>query len=411
MPFLPAPEVARMTPRLPLAAPVCLAFLMLPGAVLAQNSPYYAGASLGLTRVTNVFRTGSDGNSDTVTTAGLFAGLDQRLGRQHLSADATLQHNRYATNSGLNNQGYTLRSALDWETIGNLSGTLSAGGSQALADFNVGSGVEPIRKKNTETNTDYAALARLGVTTRYSLEAGYAWRKRDFSAFEYDRLATTQRTTSLSAFATPGARLRLGITVRRAQGVQPRYPKFLFRLPPNDTEPNDFRRDDLDLTATWDTGGSSRLTARLSRSRIDNSLVAIRNFSGNTGAIGWGWQPTGKLNLQANIARDTGLETQTRSADVNRVYWTYQFNATYAVTGKLALTASTADYRSTSRSDDARFGTGYDNSRNQTLGARWNYSRAISFSCQLSRSSRDSSIAAYAYTSNSSGCSAQALVY
>ncbi|WP_186801009.1 hypothetical protein, partial [Escherichia coli] len=112
-------------------------------------------------------------NSDPVVSSGLLGGVDHRYGRQHLKLDGSVQNNRYASNQALNNQSYTASATLDWQTIGDLSGTVSAKSDRALADFNIGSGVDPIFKKNTEGNDTFQAIARLGVATRYSVEAGY----------------------------------------------------------------------------------------------------------------------------------------------------------------------------------------------------------------------------------------------
>src|SRR5207244_3499143 len=128
---------------------------------------------------------------------------DQRLGRQHLKLDGSVQDNRYNHIRDLNNQSYTVRAALDWQTVNDLSGTLSAKSDRSLADFNVGNGVTQIFKKNTERNDEYQAIARLGVGTRYTLEGGWLYRRRDFSAEEYDRFVYHQGTASLGIYATP----------------------------------------------------------------------------------------------------------------------------------------------------------------------------------------------------------------
>lgn len=376
----------------------------------AQNSPYYIGGSLGYTRVSNLYRLAASGNDDNVTTLGLLAGLDQRLGRQRLSVDASLQNNRYSRNAELNNQAYSLRSALDWQTLANLSGTLSANATRSLADFNIGGGVEPIFKKNTERNETYAAVARLGVSTRYTVELGHDYRNRGFSAAEYDRFVFHENTTSLGAYATPGADLKLGLAGRYHSGSFPRYPIFFLGFAVGNL-PNDYTRKDFDLTGAWTPGGATSANARISRSRTRNSLSSVRDFTGTTGAIGLGWQATAKLALQAQLSRDTGQESQARVTDINRLYRSAQFNASYALSGKIALTGSAAAFRSTARSTEPGLYDGFDSARNYSLGARWIYSRAVTLSCQYTRASRDSSTPQYAYSSNSTGCFAQAMVY
>ncbi|WP_373824247.1 hypothetical protein, partial [Achromobacter insuavis] len=190
------PLLNRTLPLRPLS--LCLLSLARP-ACWSQNVPHYVGGSLGYTQVSNLYRESANGNDDTVISTGLLAGADQRLGRQHVTVDASLQNNRYSRDTSLNNQSYSLRSALDWQTIGNLSGTLSATSSRALADFNIG-GIAPIRKKNTQRDDTYAAVARIGVLTRYTVELGYSQTRRSFSAAEYERLAFDADTTSLGVY-------------------------------------------------------------------------------------------------------------------------------------------------------------------------------------------------------------------
>ncbi len=401
-----------------LRSPLVLALLALHALpALAESSPYYAGATLGLSHVSNIYRSAGAGDSDTVTSAGLLAGLDQQLGRQRLTVDGSLQDNRYRNNSSLNNSSYSLRSGLDWQTVGRLSGTVSASSSRSLADFNVGGGVNPIFAKNTERNDEYSAFARLGTSTRYTFEAGFTRRTRDFSAVEYARLVYQQNTTSLGVYATPGANLRLGLVGRRTLGQNPSYPVGLTFNPSIPAleivyAPNDYRRNDVDLTLSWNTGGASALNARLSASRTRNSLTQLTNFSGTTGALGWTWQALSKLQLSAQVARDSGQETLVRSADVNRVYTNWQLGAVYAATAKLSLNASVSSNRSTrANSDNSPLSDNYEKARSQSLGLRWAYSRSFSLGCQYNHSSRDSSVAQYVYSANSLGCTGQALIY
>lgn len=398
--------------RIPLTALAC-ALASVAHAQTDDTAPFYAGASLGLSHVSNVYRVGAGStlptganNSDTVTSAGLLAGVDKRLGRQHLTLDGNLQDNRYADNTTLNNRSYSLRSALNWETAGDLSGTFNVQSSRSLAQFNLGNGAEQVTGKNIERNRDYGGVVRLGVGSRYSLEAGYNQRERDFSAPQYDRFVFNQHTTTLGAYAKPGGNLRLGLAARRTNGDYPRYPIYIgpFRV---GSLPIDFNRDDVDLTAAWTTGGTSQLNTRISTSRVryEPSNGPLRDFNGTTGAVNWNWQPTGKINLGLQFVRDTGQETLINTTDVNRVYTSWQVNGGYALTGKVSLSASAVSTRS--RREDSAF----DSERSYGLGVRWAFSRALSLSCQYNHASRDSSTVQYIYSASSYGCTGQALVF
>jgi hypothetical protein len=398
---------------LPLAALACALAAGQAHAQTDDTAPFYAGASLGYTHVANIYRVNAANalpagvsNSDNVTSAGLLAGLDKRFGRQHLTFDGSLQNNRYADNTTLNNRSYSLRSALNWETVGDLSGTFSAQTSRSLAQFNLGNGAEQVTEKNNERNRDYSGLVRWSAASRYSLEAGYFHRVRDFSAPQYDRFSFEQNTSSLGAYMLPGGNLRLGVAARRTNGDYPRYPKYLgpFRI---GSLRLDFHRDDIDLTAGWNSSGTSQFSARISTSRVryDRADSPLRDFNGTTGALNWSWQPTGKINLGLQLVRDTGQETLISTPDVNRISTSWQLNAGYALTGKLTLNTNAGTGRS--HRDDGTF----DNERSYGLGLRWAYSRSLSLTCQYNHASRDSSVVQYTYSASSYGCTGQALVY
>jgi len=411
-------------PALPRHCRITLAVL-LAAAAMSQGAhaqtddttPFYAGTSLGVSHVTNVFRQANATNGDTVISAGLLAGTDQRFGRQHLTIDGSLQDNQYSTNRDLNNQSYTLRSALAWQTVANLSGTLSATSSRSLADFNIGGGVDPIFKKNTERDNEYAALARLGVLTRYSIEGGWTYKRREFSAVEYDRFVYHQNTGQLGVYATPGANVKLGLVGRHTKGQYPRYPIGLVFNPDTvqieiQTAPDDYTRNDIDLTANWTTGGSSTLDTRISRSRLRNSLISQSDFSGTTGAVGWNWRPTAKVQLGVQYSRDTGQQSIGRVNDVNRIYSSWQLNGTYALTGKLSLNASANRNRS-HRDGDAttQLSDAFDNDQSYGIGLRWAFTRSLSLACQYNHASRDSSVPQYIYSASSYGCTGQAIAF
>jgi hypothetical protein len=402
-------------PRFPGRLALFAALSALTHPVIAQqqtddSTPYYFGGSLGVSRVTNLYRESSATNDDTVTSIGVLGGVNERLGRQHLTLDGSLQDNRYSNNSGLNNASYSLAGALNWQTVANLSGVLSAKSTRALADFNIGGGVEPIFRKNTERNDEYGALARLGVATRYTLEGGWTYRKRDFSAVEYDRFDYSQNTGSLGIYGTPAGNVRLGLVARHTKGQYPRYP--ITEQPVVVEAPNDYTRNDIDFTTNWSTGGSSTLNTRLSRSRVKNSLSTLRDFSGTTGAIGWDWRPTAKLQFTMQYARDTGSETMARAIDLNRVYTYWQLTGNYAMTAKLSLNASASRGRS-SRAIDPNNPTPdtFDSDKTYGLGVRWAISRGLSLGCQYNHASRDSSVPQYIYSASSYGCTGQALFF
>jgi hypothetical protein len=416
MPIKPIYRLPRRASFVPLiAALVCIQSAH---AQSDDTTPFYIGGSLGAARVSNVYRQPNAANDDTVVSVGLLGGIDQKLGRQHLTVDGSLQNNRYSENRDLNNRSYSLRSALNWQTVGNLSGVLSAKSDRSLADFNIGGGVDPIIKKNIQREDEYQAVARLGVATRYTLEGSWTHRRRDFSASEYDRFDFQQNTGSLGIYATPAGNVRLGLAARRTKGKNPHYPVGI-AFDPSALEfvvvsaPNDYTRDDVDFTTRWATGGHSTLNTRISRSKTDNSLnERLRDFSGTTGAIGWNWQPTAKLQLNLQYARDTGQESLVSASDLNRVYTSWQLGASYSLTSKISMSAKATRNRATRTSTaGAAVADALDDFKTYNVGLRWAFTRGLNVSCQYDHASRNSGVAQYVYSASSYGCTTQAIFY
>ena len=84
----------------------------------AQQSPYYAGASITVNRDSNLFRAakGAVAEGDTYTATGLRLGLDQSFGRQRLAASLDGNVNRFSRHRELNNTDYALSTQFDWST-------------------------------------------------------------------------------------------------------------------------------------------------------------------------------------------------------------------------------------------------------------------------------------------------------
>ncbi|MCV2365084.1 hypothetical protein LNV23_16660 [Paucibacter sp. DJ1R-11] len=385
-------------------------------AARADANPYYIGAALNLSRVSNIYRQNSNANNDTVSTASLLAGLDQSFGRQRLFADASLQANRYQSNSGLNNRGYTLKAGLDWSTVERLSGSLSVNNSRSLANYNIGSGVQPIFKKNIEDNKQLDFITRLGLATKISMEAQGGLRSRRFTAQEYARLEFDQKRVALGLYYRPSSDLSVGLAGRLTRDEYPRY-TLVNPITGNYTA-SIFERKDLDLTSRVVLSGASTVEGRLSNGRSKLKSGQGRDFSGITGQVSWLWKPTARWNLSSSFSRDTGLETSffnfagtSLSSDQNRIITGAQFSANYELSAKLALSAGFSSSK-TDRRDEFlnQQSSSHDRDKSFNLGARWAYSRGIQLGCQYSKSTRDSSIAVYVFEADSYGCYGQIIL-
>ncbi len=372
-----------------------------------ERSPYYIGASQAFTRDSNLYRTPTNEISDTVSSTGILAGLDQPIGRQRLYGDVSAQVNRYNREGRLNNNSYALTAGLDWETVGFLSGTLRYNIQRGLADF---ASLEGSVTPSEQTTKQLTATVRYGLTSRVSLDAGYEARRLDYASAAFADRNLEQDTVSAGIrWGGSGSALVLGLGVRAGEGRSPQFSP----VPPYEDE---FKRRDVDLLVTWTPSPFSTVNGRLSATKETHSIGSAADVSGLTGSLSWDYRPTAKLGLIATIGRETGTEsifTSTSSdstglqrADRSRINNTAQLEARYAATSKISLSADTRwrDGRLASGGDETVTGYG--------IGIRYEPTRSIILGCNAGVEKRDAQAGAIdnSYSATTTHCSAQILL-
>ncbi len=362
-------------------------------AIAQEESPYYIGVSQGFTRDSNVLRRSSDEIGDTISSTGVLAGINQSLGRQRLFADANAQVNRYRNFSSLNNKSYSLLAGLDWETIGDLSGGLHYTTRDSLAYLSAADG--SIIASNQRTQ-QFSASARYGLASRMTWNLGYDHNKLALGSLS--GRDSSQDTVSTGLRWAVGGKLTVGAGVRVTKGRQETVPVA------DETD-----RRDVDLTATWASGGASTFNARVSSTRETHSLDSSADLSETTGAINWSYRPTGKLSINASVSRDTGTETTFTSAtgedavlqvDNNRLSTSWLVDTRYELTGKSHLGFGVRQRRGTSGNSQSESLKGY------TLGMSYAPTRNITLNCNVAREDRSAS-GATDYTATITGCTGQ----
>lgn len=381
-----------------------LGLLFLAVGATAQTSPWYLGASLGLTHEDNIYRLG-DGvatpagvsKSDTLTTGALLAGLDQPIGRQRLYGTATLRDNRFERNRVLDNQGYALRAGLDWATGERIAGTLDLRADRGLARFNTDTEIGLVTRRNIEQQRQASARVRVGTVTQYSLEASLERREVDYSAPEYAARENRSTTATAGLRWRPSAGLMLGGGLRHVRGSYPQFEPLAgggFRA-------DRFTRDGLDLVFELTPGGASRFDGRATLGRTRYETATARDISGLTGSARWVWQPGGKLQLTTRLSRDDGQSGFYSTSplidgvvDYSRTTTVLSLRADYAATAKLRFNASLAAGRrdlvrtlppSALVTGDA---TGREKTLEATLGLSWDPTRSTVLGCDLGHERR-----------------------
>lgn len=392
------------TSRLARLSLACIAALGSSAAFAQEPNPYYVGASQSVARESNLFR-GVSGvtTSDTVSVTSLLAGLDQPIGRQRLFADLALRAGRFSENSQLNYTGGSLLAGTDWEAAESLSGRLSYATDRTLAPTGLDLGITPT-ERNIQTTQEFVFRGQSSRVAQFSVEAGYIHRALDYSLAAANDLEFKQDTGSIGLRYRPSGGLTLGVTVRRTEGTYP-------SAAPAD-QPDDFKRDDVDLSALWVATGASTITARLSRTREKHAALLERDVSGNTGAISWNLKPTGKLNLTFDFIRDTGAEstfigggsggTATPVVNSSPRAQTWQARADYEVTAKVQALLFVRRLQRDLVNNTTPPGTGEDTLVETRLGLNWTPLRSVLVGCSVGREERDASESALANVLSSS---------
>jgi hypothetical protein len=387
-----------------------LALTLVYGSALAQSSPYYIGLSQTLGYDSNLLRLGVDQNappgffeSDSSYTTSLLGGFDQGIGRQRVFANASLRDTRYNRNKIFNNQGYNVRAGMDWSTVERLSGSINFSANRNLQRFNSAE-IGFLREKNLETVRSLTASASLGLITEYSLEVSGGRTEVSNSLQEPSVQARqfTQENANIGLRWRPSAVSSIGLSVGSTRG---RYPKFRVVVDeqeePIGFEADRFKRDDVELSASYRATGASSLEAQISSGKTVYDLNSQRDFSGLTGRLAWTWQATGKLVFTTAVTRDTGQESYATAilgfipatADYSRKNTVWQVSTGYTASSKVSITSSVLYYRGdlVRTIDVPVFGSeadGRDKVTQISLGARWAPLRSVMVGCDLSDQNR-----------------------
>lgn len=359
-----------------------------------EETPYYIGVSQAFTRDSNVLRRSSDEISDTISSTGVLVGINQRLSRQRLFADASAQVNRYRNLSSLNNKSYHLLAGLDWETIGDLSGGLSYATRDSLTYVGAADG-SPI--PSNQRTQHFSASALYGGASLVTLNLGYDHNKLALSGLP--GRDSSQDTVSAGVRWAVGGKLTVGAGVRATKGRQETTPVA------DETD-----RRDVDLTATWASGGASIFNARISSTRETHSLASSADLSETTGAVNWTYRPTGRLSITTSLSRDTGTETTfTRTAeetavlpvDNNRLSTSWAVATRYELTAKSNLSLGMHQRRGSSGNSQSESLKGY------SLGTSYAPTRNITLNCSVAHEDRRGAAGANDYKATLTGCTGQ----
>lgn len=412
---------------------VSLAAALATGSAWADEpSPYYIGITQTLTHDSNVYRV-PDATADWYSSTGLVGGVDQRIGRQRVFANLGVQYNKYFDQSNLNNTSYSLAGGWDFATIENFSGGVSIGANQGLASA-AETGAQQFQDKNVVKTEQFGARLGWGGQSDLSLNAGYAYNHVSYSAPAFATSEQSSNGVNFGASYAVGPTLSFGTSVRFSRMIAPNGSQVALGV----YEENSTDSSGVDLLADWRPTSQTSTNARVGWTRQTNSAVSGRNFSGLTGGLSLNYVPTAKLAFSAGISRDAGSNASVTTYSVSapapnantRPVSTFvtglsestqvtnglNLGARYAATAKVNLNAG-VQYRRAQLVDSFTVaGVGGGNERTDdattySLGSSYDYSRALSFNCNLAYVKRNVSgnaaYAAFGYSANTASCTAQ----
>jgi hypothetical protein len=375
--------------------------------VSSADRPWYVTLQQEIEYRTNALNSIDGGEvSDTVFTTSLGAGVNARFGRQRAYARGVLDYTRYADIEGINSNGYGLDAGLDWQTVGNLSGNLSAGAGRRQADFNTG--ISTLTLKNTEKYEELNARAQWGGVGRFGVEGTAGWRRVGFSAPEFAAREYEQGSGSIGGLYRPSSLLTLGVGV----GLQANdYDVPIF----GQTEPESNERRDVYASAEWQATGASSIGGRLNATKIDYDRANAEDFSGVTGYVYWRWRPTGRTAVSTTFSRDTGQESgfqrivvgeraRLTATDFSRITNLLSVGVSYDLTGKIVLTGNLSHARR-SLVDALTNAKGRDNTTLAALRADWSVTRIVTVGCEVGYETRSASgFGVFGYDGSRVGC-------
>jgi hypothetical protein len=397
----------------PLAACSPLLLCLVSGAARADLEPFSFGASESIVHDSNLNRTDVGPRvAAWYSTTELRAAMDQAISRDRLTASAAVNYSDYRDLPDRNAFGYRGAIALDWSTIGDLSGTLGADSSRQQYFYGFNDDLNTVAEgKNLETDNHVFAKASLGGPSRWNIFAGFDANQRNYSAQAFRVNEERQWSQSFGTTYSTSPDLSFGVTGSFTRGEYPNY-----------AGPSNFSTRTLSGTTKWQASGNSSLSANLGYTTQDSDLQPSLGFV--SGALNWQWTPPSHFTVNFGVSRSTdgGVAAGTLSTLNDRsINTSANLGVSYLLTAKISLTAgglySHRKYADVSvpllNGDGTQDGTesvsGISHTSRFSLGAHYSPTRTTDLSCNGShevRGSGSAQLISLNYIDNSIQCTA-----
>jgi len=383
-------------------SPLCLCLLA--GHARAALEPFSFGASETVQHQSNLYHTDdSTRRSDWISTTEFSAALDQALGRDKLLASAAVDLNRYKHAHSLNALGYRAAAEFDWNTVGDLSGTLGAnsarrqfvsGQTAELVPGATGQTVRFVDVRNLQTDNHAFASLALGGPSRWTLFGGADANQRTFSDSGFRANEERQWSTNAGTRYATSPDLSFGLVGTYVNGEYPHGSTSVADAPSR------FSTRSFNATTRWQASGNSALDASVGyTAEANDALSGKRDFV--NGSLNWTWKPPSHFTVAVGLKRSSDVDSSSTGAstgvvNANNLNGTSinnvaRLEVTYALTAKISLDASAA-YTQRKYSDVKLSATsnasGSTRTSNFYLSAHYQPTRTIDLNCGGGRETR-----------------------
>lgn len=325
----------------PVAACSPLFLLLLSGGAHAALEPFSFGASETIQHDSNLNHSDdAHRTADWLSTTELRAALDQAVGRDRLTANAAVNYTNYRSQDSRNALGYRAATAFDWNTIGDLSGSIGASSQRRQYIYGVNDGeTVSTSARNLETTNNAYARIELGGLARWSIFAGFNAMNRSYSAESFAGNEQRQWSTNFGTHYSTSPDLNFGLVASYTRGEYPNYVDELNR-PTSDA----FTSRSLSATTRLQASGNSALDASLGYTKQDSDLADVTHFV--SGSLNWTWTPPSHFRVHFGVARsqDGGALNASNANSLNdrSVNNTATLGVSYELTGKISLAGDVA---------------------------------------------------------------------
>lgn len=315
-------------------SPLCV--MLFAGAAHADLSPYSFSASETVSHQSNLYRTSDQTRQgDWISTTEFGAALDQAVGRDRLIASARIDFDRYKHQTRSNGTGYSLAGAFDWNTVGDLSGTIGADSSRRQYFYGLTSDSGPSSTRNFQTDNHVFTTVQLGSVSRWTLFAGMDANQRNYSASSFAANEERQWSAHAGTSYATSPDLSFGLTGNYTHGTYPNAKAG---------QSDEFDLKSLDATTKWQATGNSAFDGQVGYSTQQFNGQSSTNFV--NGAANWTWTPPSHFTIRAGLSRDSDSDAASGNTvsnnDINgrSLNTAAHLNLSYALTAKITLGAS-----------------------------------------------------------------------